>query len=696
MVTWNAFPLDSFHFGKWSSRWLSANLTALVTNIHHVQAAVVRNDRMDGGQRPYMEPPVRTSDSAIIGVIGHILLWKGVQDMTLGSDTSTLAQKSERYTFDQFTAIRRYQASLAFSPDGSEIAYSVNTSGQFNLWRQSSDGGYPHQLTLSADQSVRELSWSPDGTTLLFTADHHGDEFTHVFAIPVSGGQPEQITSPGQVRHYLGDGQSWAPDGKLIAYAGNDREPTAQDVIVRNVETGETSRPLAGEGVFYQMGWSPDGNSLLAVEAHSNSNIDIHLIDLANASSRLLTPHEGEAKFVPVGWTADGSGFYLLTEEGREFDGLAFYDLENDSWDWQETPDWDIEDATVSADGHWLAWSVNEDGYSRMLARDLTSEDEAVEIDLPEGTLSALVVSPTNGKLGVLWEQPTHSAEIFVADMTIGTVKQITHGFLGGIDERDLVQPELIHYPTFDGRGIPAFLYRPSDTPGKMPVLLSIHGGPEAQERPGYRYAGLYQHLSSRGIAILAPNIRGSTGYGKSYQKLIHRDWGGDELKDLEAAAQYLRNCDWVDPDRIGVFGGSFGGFATLSCVSRLPDYWAAAVDLVGPSNLVTLAKSAPPTWHKMVLQLIGDPDTDEEFLLSRSPISYTDHIAAPLFVIQGANDPRVVKSESDQIVERLRERGVEVRYDVYEDEGHGFTKRENELKALGDIAMFLEEHLGA
>jgi dipeptidyl aminopeptidase/acylaminoacyl peptidase len=465
-------------------------------------------------------------------------------------------------------------------------------------------------------------------------------------------------------------------------------------VIVRNVETGETSLPLTGDGMYFPSGWSPDGRFLLALEGRSNSNIDIYLIDLANASSRLLTAHEGEAKFVPVGWAADGSGFYLLTDDGREFDGHALYDIESDSWDWRDTPDWDIENAAVSADGHWLAWSVNEDGYSRVSARDLTREDEAVEIDLPEGTLSAMVVSSTNGKLGVLWEQPTHSAEIFVADMASGTVKQITHGFLGGMDERDLVQPELIHYPTFDGRDIPALLYRPSGTSSKMPVLVSIHGGPEWQERPGYKYAGLYQYLASRGIAVLAPNIRGSTGYGKSYQALIRRDWGGDELKDLEAAAQYLQSCDWVDPDRIGVFGGSFGGFATLSCISRLPDYWAVAVDLVGPSNLVTLAKSAPPTWHKMVLQIIGDPDIDEEFLLSRSPISYTDNIVTPLFVIQGANDPRVAKAESDQIVDRLRERGVEVRYDVYEDEGHGFTKRENELKALADIATFLEERL--
>jgi dipeptidyl aminopeptidase/acylaminoacyl peptidase len=240
---------------------------------------------------------------------------------------------------------------------------------------------------------------------------------------------------------------------------------------------------------------------------------------------------------------------------------------------------------------------------------------------------------------------------------------------------------------------IPAFLYRPRGE-GPFGVALSIHGGPEAQERPNYGYNGLYQYLLSRGIGVLAPNVRGSTGYGKSYQKLIHRDFGGDDLKDFEACAKHMQTLPWVDRRKIAVFGGSYGGFATLSCVSRLPAYWAAAVDIVGPSNLVTFAKAVPPTWRRLMTDWVGDPYTEEDFLLERSPITYVDQITAPLFVIQGANDPRVVKPESDQIVERLRARGVDVRYDVYEDEGHGFTKRSNELKAFKDTAEFLERYL--
>jgi dipeptidyl aminopeptidase/acylaminoacyl peptidase len=278
-------------------------------------------------------------------------------------------------------------------------------------------------------------------------------------------------------------------------------------------------------------------------------------------------------------------------------------------------------------------------------------------------------------------------------DLVTGSVRVLTDSAPPALRAVDAVEPTLVQFGTHDGRAIPAFLYRPPGD-GPFPVLLSIHGGPEAQERPVYMYGGLYQYLLSHNVAILAPNVRGSTGYGATYQKLIHRDWGGAELGDLEHAVRYLHELDWVDRDRIGVFGGSFGGFATLSCVSRLPDLWAVAVDIVGPSNLVSFVRAVPPTWRRMTAGLIGDADTEADFLMSRSPVTYADAIKTPLFVIQGANDPRVAKAESDQIVERLRARGVDVRYDVYEDEGHGFTKRANEIQALGDAADFIGSYL--
>ncbi|HEX2907522.1 MAG TPA: prolyl oligopeptidase family serine peptidase, partial [Phototrophicaceae bacterium] len=282
---------------------------------------------------------------------------------------------------------------------------------------------------------------------------------------------------------------------------------------------------------------------------------------------------------------------------------------------------------------------------------------------------------------------------LYELNLQTGELLLLGQSMLGGVDPADMIEPELIEYPTFDGRMIPAWLYRPRGQ-GPFPVVLSIHGGPEAQERPTYAYNGLYQYLLNRGFGILAPNIRGSTGYGISYQKLIHRDWGGAELKDIEHAAQYLQSLEWVDSNRLAVYGGSFGGFATLSAVTRLPEYWALGIDLVGPGNLITFVDAVPPFWKRFMTKWVGDPVADRDFLIERSPITYVEKIRVPLLVIQGAKDPRVVKAESDQMVARIRARGGDVRYYVDEEEGHGATRRENAIKWMRMVSEYLEEYL--
>ena len=345
------------------------------------------------------------------------------------------------------------------------------------------------------------------------------------------------------------------------------------------------------------------------------------------------------------------------------------------------------------AGGRVALWSVNVDGASQLRARNLVDGTDLDVPAIPPGAVSAFSAAEDGSKVAVLAATAARPQNVGVVDFTGARFDWVTDSLPTAAEPSSFVEPELVRYPTHDGRDIPAYLYRPAGQ-GPFGVVLSIHGGPEWQERPAYNYNGLYQYLLSRGVGILAPNVRGSTGYGTAYQKLIHHDWGGDELKDFEYAHRYLAGLDWVDPERIGVYGGSFGGFATLSCVSRLPDLWAAAVSIVGPSNLVTFASSVPPTWRRLMAEWVGDVDTERDFLLERSPITYADDIVAPLFVIQGANDQRVVQAESDQIVERLRSRGVDVRYDVYPDEGHGFAKRTNEAKAISDTAEFLIGYL--
>jgi dipeptidyl aminopeptidase/acylaminoacyl peptidase len=608
-----------------------------------------------------------------------------------------VTQAKQTARFEQFFAVRRFSSVLTFTEDGAHVLFASNISGQFNLWRVPVEGGWPDQLTAFADETVRGVAVSPRDGTILLCADHDGDEFHQLYAIDGGRGWPQQLTDEPQVQHFVGGG-AWSADGTKFAYAANARKPTDMECWVRDSETGE-ARPVFGEEMFsFPVRFSPDGSKLLTLDFRNNSDSSVHLVDLDSGDVRELTPHDEDGLYLAGPWAPDGSGFYLVTDEGSEFQGLAFYDLAAGRFDWVEEPTDDVEDVALSDDGRVLAWLVNEQGYDRLRLRDLGTGRDLPAPDLPAGARPhltgaepPLALSPDGSHAALIISCPRRPPEVWVVETATGRTWPVTDSRLGGLDEDDLVELELVSYPSFDGRDIPAWLYRPN-VDGKAPVVLSIHGGPEAQERPVYQ--PVYQYLLSRGIGVLATNIRGSTGYGKSYQRLVQRDWGGGDMQDWEHAVKWLQQQEWVDADRIGVYGGSYGGFAVLTCVTRLPKYWAAAVDIFGPSNLVTFAKAVPPTWKRFIARFVGDPETEADFLMERSPITYVENVQAPLLVIQGATDPRVVKGESDQLVDKLRELGREVQYVVFDDEGHGFTKRPNELKAYRLAAEWLERHL--
>lgn len=611
---------------------------------------------------------------------------------------------SEQYPFERFAARRLYY-DFDFLPGTKDMLYAVNTSGQFNVWRQSPPlngrPGSSAQLTSFDEWSARGLFPHPNGKEVLVFADKDGDENYQVFAVDPRGGWPLPVVYEPRVRHEPG-ASCYSPHGRFLAFASNARNPKDMDIILYERGRSRIRAVCAGEGARDMGVWSPDSSRLTVAENLSaNDDNNVLLVDVRRESSKNLTPHKDKTRYVPGPWSPDGAGFYVLSNAGREFLGLGF--LRGDGGDirWIATPSHDVEDVALSPDGHRLAWSVNVDGYSVIHTQDLKRGRPLrgplrTGGVLPAGwaTWRRLRFSPDGTKLGFILWSGTRPDEVCTVGLPGSEVVRYTDGFLGAVPERKMVAPRLIAYPSHDRR-TPAWLYKPRASPGKRsPVVVSIHGGPEAQERPGYMYSGLYQYLLSRGVGVLAPNIRGSTGYGSSYQRLIHRDWGGGELKDIEHAAKYLRSLGWVDPERIGIIGGSFGGFAVLSAVTRLPEYWKVAVDLFGPSNMVTFVQSVPEHWKHFMRDWVGDAEADRDFLIQRSPITYVDAVRCPLLVIQGGMDPRVVKAESDQMVERLRSRGLDVEYIVFPDEGHGFTKRKNELNAWRATAEFLLKHL--
>jgi dipeptidyl aminopeptidase/acylaminoacyl peptidase len=600
------------------------------------------------------------------------------------------------YKFEQYFATRRIM-DFAPTPDGSSVYFIADISGQYNLWRVPTAGGWPEQLTTYTDQSVRSVSLSKDGKRIAFLADPSGTEKTQVFLMEAEAGWPEQVTNRPDVQ-YEHFGSLFSPDGRYIGYSGNAAVPTDTDIYLRDLTTGEERQLTPGGRPMNFVGFTPDGKSVLALEFKGNTDQDFWLFDIATGEGRNLTAHAGQAKYFPGPWKKDGSGFYFYSDEGREFLAVGFYDVAAGRKEYVIESDWDVEGLALSGDGKLLAYVVNEAGNSTLRIIETETGKEVPLPRMPRGVIGALKFAGKDEQRRLFLLMGTYSRAnaVHVLNLESGELQVLTPSMLGQIPEEAFGEPELVHIPAFDGLMIPAWLYRPRGvTPGEqVPAMLSIHGGPETQERPEYRYTGYYQYLLSQGVAVLAPNIRGSTGFGISYQKAIHRDWGGAELKDIEACARYLQSLEWVNSEKLAVWGGSFGGFATLSAATRLPDLWACACDFCGPSNLVTFAQSVPPHWKPMMKAWVGDPDEDRDLLVERSPITYVEQVRTPLMVVQGANDPRVVKAESDQMVGRLRSMGRTVEYMVFDDEGHGFTKRSNQLKGYAAMADFLVRHL--
>lgn len=590
----------------------------------------------------------------------------------------------------------RFKETLALSPDGRQVAYVDDTSGQFNLVIRSVSGGESRQLTQYKDSTVTWAAWRPGGESLIFLADTKGDERAQLHQVDLAAGPPRALTDTPDAQIHQPFGYPFSPDGKRLVYTSNDRKPRERDLVIRDLETGEVQRIVIEEttGGLTAGHWSPDGSWLSVADLRGGRSDHVfYLVPTKGGTPKRLTADSGNT-YWPGAWLPDGSGFLVRSNHDRDFTGLAVMDAATGQLTWLDTPDWDVENAILSGDGRILVWSVNVDGASQLRARDLSINIDLALPPLPPSEVSEMTLSPDGRTAVLLISTPTRPRSLAVLDLNSGDLSWLAEATPAGAPSTALAEPTLVRYTSHDGREIPAFVYRPARS-GPLPVLLAIHGGPGIQERPNYSNDGLFHYLVSRGVAVFAPNVRGSTGYGYSYQKLSFRDWGGGDLGDLAAAAEWLRGQDWVDPTRIGLYGRSYGGFAVLSCLSRLPEInWMAAVVWSGPSNLVTFTRAQPPTWRSKVAALIGDPDIDTEFLMSRSPVSYADQIRTPLMVIQGANDTRVPRHESDQIVSHLRDRKVEARYAVFPDEGHIFGKRENQTKARSAAAEFLLDYL--
>lgn len=593
--------------------------------------------------------------------------------------------------FASYLSVRSASAGV-FSPDGRTLAFLMNLTGIPQVYRLDGPAQAPVQLTESPG-ITRSVQWSPDGKKLAVIEDFDGNEREQILVISPDGGPLTPLTHDPNAIHLFG---SWSPDSSHIAYASNARNPAYFDIYVTDAASGETHCILERDACLDVADWSPDGKQLLIRKRHAAFNHDLYLLDLETREVRCITPHQGDARYVSARFLSDGRAVVLCTDQDRDFLALCRLDTRMGRLRPLLERRADVESCDLSADGKRLAALLNRDGWSEVLIARLDERllRGVVTARLP-GVATCCRISGDGSRIALTLNSPTTNSNVWGMDPETTARTQWTRAPMGELEGVPLVEPTLIHYPTHDGLEIPAFLYRPPGSEDRpVPAIVHVHGGPESQDRP--HFSPVYQYLVHRGYAVLAPNVRGSMGYGNRYCHLDDREKRPDALRDVEYAARWLKSSNVADPKRIGIMGASYGGYTVLACLTRQPNVWAAGVDIVGISNFETFFKHTGPWRRHLRASEYGDPEKDAILLRRLSPIHRIDRIRAPLMVVQGANDPRVPQEESDQMVEQLRARNHPVEYLLFPDEGHGIVKLPNRIQAYTAIGEFLDRYLMA
>jgi dipeptidyl aminopeptidase/acylaminoacyl peptidase len=593
----------------------------------------------------------------------------------------------------------------SFSSDGQYIAFLTDITGVHQVWRVSVEPGHvpwPEQLTFGDDR-VMGVWHSPargDGR-LIYARDRGGNENAQLFLLDPDSGEERSLTGGfDRVMHMFGD---WSPSGERILFGANRRAPGLFDLYVQDVGSGEARMVWQNDkpGYLYRISFSPDETRALFTVATSSFRSSIVEVDLQSGQARVVSPDE-ESRYDEVVYAPDGHSLYAVTDFGSDFLYVGKLDMDTGRIEQVVTDDWDVEMLAISPDGLSLAYTLNVDGVSQLHLLDLESGERRTAggpLDAP-GVVgfsdAVLTFSQDSKRVAFAYMSATRTSDIYVWDVSTGEAFPATQSSHGGLPPDAFVSPEPVRYPTFDKvsdeeRRIPAWLFKPYGAgESAMPAVVIVHGGPEAQFRPYFNWFA--QYLLNQGYAVLAPNVRGSTGYGKAYGHLDDVRKRMDSVADLAYGAKWLAAQPGIDGDRLVVYGGSYGGFMVLSSLTTYPETWAAGVDIVGVSNFVTFLENTSEYRRAHREAEYGSLANDRDFLQEISPLNHVDNIKAPLLVIHGTNDPRVPVGEARQLVSALEERGVPTELLVFEDEGHGIVKLKNKQVAYPAIVKFLAE----
>lgn len=611
--------------------------------------------------------------------------------------SSNQAKEVKKYTIEQFYQNTNIWGG-SFAPDESKLLVTTNETGIYNAFALPVDGSKPQQLTHSVKESYFATSYVPNGNGFLYYADKGGDENDHIFWVDNKSNTLDLTAFEGAKSNFYG----WSRDEKSFFFISNKRDPKFFDLYEKEID--KFQEPEAYKLVYQNDegldvgAISKNKRYLALVKSITTSNNELYLYDLITKEMKHISPHLEDAEYNPQFFDLANENLFLSTNENSEYMYLAKYNLQSGRTEKVFETTWDIWYAYNSYHEKYRVIGINEDAKTSIKLFDLQSNKQ---LDLPEfkgGSISSVSISKSEKLIRLTVSTSSSPNNLYVYNFETEKLTRLTNSLNPEINQDDLVEGEVVRYKSFDGLEIPAIFYKPhiSSASNKVPALVWVHGGPGGQSR--LSYFALIQYLVNHGYAILAVNNRGSTGYGKTFNKMDDKKHGDLDLKDCISGKDYLASTDFVDMNRVGIIGGSYGGYMVMAALTFAPEEFAVGVNIFGVTNWLRTLKSIPPYWESFRNALyaeLGDPfSSDSTRLYNISPLFHANNVTKPLMVLQGANDPRVLQVESDEIVAAVKSNGVPVEYVLFDDEGHGFVKKENEIEGYGKVKLFLDKHL--
>ncbi|MGB5262920.1 MAG: S9 family peptidase [Lutimonas sp.] len=580
----------------------------------------------------------------------------------------------------------------SFSEDETKLLVHSDASGIFNVYEIDIATGEQIQITRSENESYFSVDYVPGSGEVIYFADKGGNEIDHLYLLKKDGSSVDLTPGENEKAEFKG----WSEDKKSMFYLSNKRDAKFFDLYKMSVDNWnpeliyENSEGLDISAISHQENYFSLDKSI------TTSEDKLFLYD--RSANKMKEISEEKGSYSGSGFSKDDKYFYYLTNAGREFTYLVAYEIETGNRDILFETNWDLMYSYLSENEKYRVIAINEDGKNSLIIRN-NSDGKEIEVpDFPDGDISAVNISDSEKLIRMSVSTSTSPGNIYVYNLATRDLKKLSETLNKDIDPNDLVSAEVVRFKSFDDLEIPAIYYKPKNASNsnKVPALVWVHGGPGGQSRMGY--FSLIQYLVNNGYAILAVNNRGSSGYGKTFYTMDDLNHGDKDLKDCIWGKKWLQSQDYIDGEKIGIIGGSYGGYMTMAAMAFAPDEFKVGVNIFGVTNWIRTLKSIPPYWESFreaLYKELGDPfSADSTRLYEISPLFHAEKIKNPVMVLQGANDPRVLQIESDEMVEAMEKNNVPVNYIVFPDEGHGFVKKENEIRGYGSILVFLDEYL--